>query len=124
MSFLSLRIAKFVLAIGISVAGTACYADPRDFTYSDWQQMSEQWKRGYLYAVMNFQTQVKQSESEADLRLLMGYRACTINKLTDAAFVVAVNSYFIRHPEAITETIIGVAINTLREICDPYLGQK
>lgn len=122
MSFLSLRIAKLGLAIGIFVVGTSCYAD--DFTYSDWQQMSVQWKRGYLFSVVSYQTQIQQSESKDDLRILMGYRACANKKLTDTAFVAAVDSYFIRHPEAITQPMIGVALNTLREICAPYLGEK
>jgi len=123
MNILTFRIAKLIVAAAISVA-SLCYAEPTDFTYSDWQQTSEQWKRGYVYAVMNFQTQIKQNTSKEHMRMLMGYRACINGKLTDAAFVTAMDNYIIRHPEAMTLPIIGVALNTLLEICSPYLGNK
>ena len=113
-----------LVAMSAWVVSAPCHAQPIDFTYSDWQQMSEQWKRGYLYAVMNVQTQVMQGDSKEHASMLMGYRACTTGKLTDAAFVKAVESYLIRHPEAMTQSIIAVALNTLHEVCRPYLGSK
>lgn len=86
--------------------------------------MPEQWKRGYLYAVINVQTQVLQGEGKKHADALLAYRACTTGKFTDAAFVKAVENYFMRHPEAMTPSIIAVALNTLHEICHPNLGSN
>ena len=78
----------------------------------------------YAHAVVSFQTQVARSESAKDMREIKGYRECASNKLTDAAFAKAMDNHFISHPEAIAQPIVLVALNTLREICKPYLGVK
>ena len=57
------KAAVVALLIGACVPGYAA-----DFTYSDWQQASEQWKRGYAYAALSFQTQVARSESAKVMR--------------------------------------------------------
>ena len=63
MNFRTTKAAVVALLIGACVPGYAA-----DFTYSDWQQASEQWKRGYAYAALSFQTQVARSESAKDMR--------------------------------------------------------
>lgn len=114
---MNIQVPKAIIACaGICVAITA----HAEFTYSDWQQSSEQWKRGYAYAALSFQTQV----AHGDMRTLNAYRECAVDKLTDAAFAQVMDNYFIRHPEAVAQPMISVALNSLREVCAPYLERK
>lgn len=110
-----------ILKTAIACAGTcAAISAHAEFTYSDWQQSSEEWKRGYAYAALSFQTQVV----HGDMRTLNAYRECAVDKLTDAAFAQVIDNYFIRHPEAVAQPMISVAHNSLREVCAPYLERK
>ncbi len=113
-----------ILGAAIVFAMIGGPAHAADFTYSDWQQASEEWKRGYAFAVMSFQTQVARSDRPEDVRAINGFRECVNNKMTDAAFVQVMDNYLIRHPEAVTQPIMSVALNGLVEVCLPYLRKK
>ena len=115
------RILKAAVAITCVFIGHLANAE--SLTYSNWQQASEQWKRGYAYAVLSYQTTIAYSNSPEHMRITAGFQECA-GEITDAAFVQVIDHYFIRHPEAITEPFIGATLNSLAEVCKPYLDQN
>lgn len=117
------RILKTAVAVICVFIGYSANAEA--LTYSEWQQEPEQWKRGYAYAIVDVQMSTSKSNRPEDRRIPEGIQKCVgNNQITDTAFVQIIDNYFIRHPEAIAQPFIFAALNSLAEVCKPYIEQK
>jgi hypothetical protein len=52
--------------------------------------------------------------------MMIGFQEC-ITHMTDATLVVVIENYFSRHPEAVTQPLVMVGLNSLREACADHL---
>ena len=108
------------LGIALSIGHQIPYVVANEFTFSQWIQMTSQWKRGYATAIADELTTIVNENEAPSFSSTMGYKNCFKNGVTDEAIVKLIDNYSLRHPDDFSSPMVIVTIKAIREACAPY----
>jgi len=108
------------LGIALSIGHQIPYVVANEFTFSQWIQMTNQWKRGYATAIADELTTIVNENEAPRFSSTMSYRMCFKNGVTDEAIVKLIDNYILRHPDDFSSPMVIVTIKAIREACAPY----
>ena len=86
-----------------------------NFTYRQYSASSEDWKRGFVFAVAQHQTTINLGEGPP-YSTARAFQRC-LSGASDAILEQQVETYVTRNPSSFTEPMVVVVIKTLRDMC-------
>lgn len=108
------------LGIALSIGHQIPYVVANEFTFSQWIQMTNQWKQGYATAIVDELTSVVNENEAPSFSSTISYKNCLKKGVTDEAVVKLIDEYISQHPADLSSPMVSVTIKVIREACAPY----
>jgi hypothetical protein len=113
----------FIVALGLKLlfsiaplilAGTPSLA--ADFTYQDYRNASDSWKRGFVFGISQYMSTVAQPDEEAPYPVRSAFQRCLATP-TDALLVGKVEAYVAKNAATIKGPMVAIVMRALFDLC-------
>jgi hypothetical protein len=101
-------IVPLILAVTSSIAA--------DFTYKDYRNASEDWKRGFVFGISQYMSAVAQPDEEAPYPVRNAFQRCFAAS-TDILLARHVDAYVARNLATAKGPMVPIVIRALFELC-------
>jgi hypothetical protein len=89
-----------------------------DFTYKEFAQAPDLWKRGFVIGITNYLTTIVMFDGEIAIK--NAYQRCLVGT-SDTLLLNQVDAYVARNPAAFTLPMVAVVIEAMKDICQSEL---
>ena len=99
-----------LLSIGVGSATAA------DFTYKEYRNASESWKRGFVLGIAQYMSTVAQPDEEAPYHVRNAFQRC-LAASTDVHLVRHIEAYVARNAASVKGPMIAVVMRAFFDLC-------
>jgi hypothetical protein len=120
---------KIVLCIILFLLPLAAPSVTAEFTYKEYAKAPDTWKRGYVFGISRYMSNVAQPDEEPPYPLREALQRCLVSA-TDATLAQHVETYVAAHHAGSQGPMVTVVIRALFDLCRseieklPALGRK
>jgi hypothetical protein len=87
-----------------------------DFTYKEYTQASDSWKRGFVFGISRYMSTVAQPDEEAPYPVRTAFQRCLADS-TDVLLVRHIEAYVAKKPASSTGPMVTVVMRALFDLC-------
>ena len=87
-----------------------------DFTYQEYSDSPEDWKRGFVFGIARYMSIVAQPDEEPPYPLRTAFQRCLASS-TDAALVRPVEAYVAANPANSTGPVAAIVMRAFFNLC-------
>jgi hypothetical protein len=106
---------KLLFSIAVSIFA-ATSPGAAEFTYKEYKNASESWKRGFVFGISQYMSTVAQPDEEAPYPVRHAFQRCFAAS-TDILLVSRVDGYVARNIATVKGPMVPIVIRALFELC-------
>ena len=115
---------RFARALFITLLAAAMPTRSEAFSVSEWEQVRQEFREGYVLAVMEFVSIFASAEDQSKIETAIAYQKCfRENKFNSTSATKLVDRYILRNTDASTQPMIVNVTTAFSEACKGYFPE-